>query len=238
MKRSKDHLLAMLMLAHRAKEAVLLDFGVRAESRTGSKVLHRVLKRLISITQVSCERGLACLGETFFGTLELLAQYDDFLNQHIQKLVKLGSRPYQLCVLNNSVGCWTHLFLQSGKSTSFSYHYSSAIRERGTACQHLFLGKFNILSPDEIERLAEKLVTLYQDDIKQRLSNELLQFVDYSNEFLDYAEDTIGMWQFLYQLTIDKRIKCSFPNVEIALRTNLIVTVTNCSGNHSFSKLK
>ncbi len=54
-----------------------------------------------------------------------------------------------------------------------------------------FLGKFDILSPDEIERLAEKLVTLYQDDIEQRFSNELLQFVDYSHEFIDYAEYTI-----------------------------------------------
>ena len=52
-------------------------------------------------------------------------------------------------------------------------------------------GKFDILSPDEIERLAEKLVTLYQDDMEQRFSNELLQLVDYSNEFLDYAEDVL-----------------------------------------------
>ena len=51
-----------------------------------------------------------------------------------------------------------------------------------------------------------------------------LQFVDYSNELIDYAEYTIGIWHFLYKLTIDKRIKCSFPNVEIAQRTNLIIT--------------
>ena len=54
-----------------------------------------------------------------------------------------------------------------------------------------FLDKFDILSPDEIERLAEKLFTLYQNDVEQRYSNELLKFVDYSNEFLDDAEDTI-----------------------------------------------
>ncbi len=53
-----------------------------------------------------------------------------------------------------------------------------------------FLGKFDILSP---ERLAEKRVTLYRDDIEQRFSNELLQFVDYSNDFLDYVEDTIDI---------------------------------------------
>ena len=54
-----------------------------------------------------------------------------------------------------------------------------------------FLGKFDILSPGEIECLAEKLVTLYQDDIEQRFSNALLQFVDFSNKFLDYAEDVL-----------------------------------------------
>ena len=49
----------------------------------------------------------------------------------------------------------------------------------------IFFGKFDILSPDEIERLAEKFVTLYQDDMEQRFSNEVLRFVDYLNEFLD-----------------------------------------------------
>ncbi len=68
-------------------------------------------------------------------------------------------------------------------------HRPSAYEElRYKSC---FLGKFDILSPDEIERLAEKLATLYQDNIEQRFSNELLQFVDYSNEFLDYAEDVL-----------------------------------------------
>ena len=44
-----------------------------------------------------------------------------------------------------------------------------------------FLGKFDIISPDEIERLAENLVTLYQEDIVERFSNELLQYVGCSN---------------------------------------------------------
>ena len=53
----------MLMLAHRAREAVLLDCVVRAAIRTGSKVLAECDKTLISITKVSCERGLAFPGE-------------------------------------------------------------------------------------------------------------------------------------------------------------------------------
>ena len=68
-------------------------------------------------------------------------------------------------------------------------HRPSAYEElRSKFC---FLGKVDILSPDEIERLAKKLVTLYQDDIEQCFSNERLQFVDYSNEFLDCAEDVL-----------------------------------------------
>ena len=69
-------------------------------------------------------------------------------------------------------------------------HWPSAYEElRSKFC--FCFGKFDILSPDEIERLAEKLVTLYQDDMEQSFCNELLQSVDYSNEFLDYAEDVL-----------------------------------------------
>ena len=61
--RSKHHLDAMLMLAHRAKEAVLLDFVIGAGSRTVSKVLTQRAKTLISTRKVSRERGLAFRGE-------------------------------------------------------------------------------------------------------------------------------------------------------------------------------
>ena len=62
-----------------------------------------------------------------------------------------------------------------------------------------FLGKYDILSPDKIERLAGKLVTVYQDDIEQHFSNQLLQFVEFSNEFLDYAEDTSDILHLPYK---------------------------------------
>ena len=64
------------------------------------------------------------------------------------------------------------------------------------------------------------------------------RFVAFSNEFLEDADDNIGKEHFLYKLIIDKRVKCSFPNVEIALRMYVILMVTNCSGERSFSKLK
>ena len=64
------------------------------------------------------------------------------------------------------------------------------------------------------------------------------RFVAFSNEFLKDADGKIGKEHFLYKLIIDKRVKCSFPNVDISLRMYFIPMVTNCSGERSFSKLK
>ena len=101
-----------------------------------------------------------------------------------------------------------------------------------------FLGKLESLCPVEIESSADNLVTVYKDDLVQHFGNELVQFVTFSNEFLKDADDNIGKEHFLYKLIIDKHVKFSFPNVEIALRMYLILMVTNCSGERSFSKLK
>ena len=101
-----------------------------------------------------------------------------------------------------------------------------------------FLGKLESLSLVEIESSADNLVIVYKDDLEQCFGNELFQFVVFSNEFLKVADDTIGKEHLLYKLIIDKRVKCSYPNVEIALRMYLIIMVTNCSGERSFSKLK
>ena len=101
-----------------------------------------------------------------------------------------------------------------------------------------FLGKLESLSPVEIESSADNLVIVCKDDLEQCFGNELVQFVAFSNEFLKDADDNIGKEHILYKLIIDKRIKCSFPNVEIALRMYSIIMVTNCSGERSFSKLK
>ena len=92
----------------------------------------------------------------------------------------------------------------------------------------------------EIESSADNLVIVYKADLEQCFGNELVQFVAVSNEFLKDADDNIGKEHLLYKLIIDKRVKCSFPNVEIALRMylGLIIMVTNCCGERSFSKLK
>ena len=42
----------------------------------------------------------------------------------------------------------------------------------------------------------------------------------------------------MYRLIIEKDVQDTIPNIEIALRIYLILMVSNCSGERSFSKLK
>ena len=65
-----------------------------------------------------------------------------------------------------------------------------------------------------------------------------MQFVAFFTHFLEDEDDKIGRTHFLYKLLMDKKVADTFPNVEIMLRMSLVLMVTNCSGERSFSKLK
>jgi len=56
--------------------------------------------------------------------------------------------------------------------------------------------------------------------------------------FKDDEPGNISTELFLYKLIVDKRVQDTFPNVAIALRMFLVLMVTNCSAERSFSKLK
>lgn len=43
---------------------------------------------------------------------------------------------------------------------------------------------------------------------------------------------------FMYKTLIEKDIISALPNVEIALRMYLVIMVTNCSSERTFSRLK
>jgi hypothetical protein len=98
----------------------------------------------------------------------------------------------------------------------------------------VFGGKLELQSPEDIQNAARKLVEIYNEDLDQCLGSELIQFADFAQMFKDEEGDDIGREQFMYRLIIDKRIKGSFPNVEIALRMYLVLMVTNCSAERSF----
>ncbi|XP_064115067.1 uncharacterized protein LOC135221173 [Macrobrachium nipponense] len=97
-----------------------------------------------------------------------------------------------------------------------------------------FLSELESLSCTEIKAAAVKLMCEYKDDLDQSLGVELVQFAAFFTQFLDdYVKtDSFGKEHFLYKLLLDKKVADTFPNVEIMLM------VTNCSGERSFSKMK
>lgn len=101
-----------------------------------------------------------------------------------------------------------------------------------------FLRKINVLSPQQILTAASDLVKVYKDDLDICFGNELLQFADILVSFSDEQTGQMSTEHFMYQLLLQKRLQDSFPNVEIALRMYLVLMVSNCSAERSFSKLK
>ena len=94
------------------------------------------------------------------------------------------------------------------------------------------------LSSDELQAAAKQLVRSYPDDLDIAFIEELCQFVAFANIFTDEEPKDISTELFLYRLIIDKGVQDTFPNIEIALRMYLVLMVSNCSGERSFSKLK
>ncbi|XP_065645338.1 uncharacterized protein LOC136075828 [Hydra vulgaris] len=83
---SKDHLNSVINLAIHLKELGRIN---------------NIIKRLVSVITFICERGLALSGKNeivgsskngnYLGILELLAEYDNFLKQHIENHANRGS---------------------------------------------------------------------------------------------------------------------------------------------------
>ena len=98
---SKDHIQAVLAAASRAKGAGGIDSELKLQTDKTEQYWRCILKRLVSVLKFACERGLALRGDdeiigsahngNYLGLLELLAEYDDFLRQHIQKHANCGS---------------------------------------------------------------------------------------------------------------------------------------------------
>ena len=96
------------------------------------------------------------------------------------------------------------------------------------------------LSASEIAENSERLLNIYKNDLDSDVKEELLQFQQFCANLLKYdpEEEDISREQAMYSLIIKKNVRESFLNVEIILRTYLTLMVSNCAGEHSFSRLK
>ena len=82
------------------------------------------------------------------------------------------------------------------------------------------------------------MVAQYKDDLYQTLGVKLVQLAAFFTYFPEDEDDKIGREHFLYKLLVNKKFVDTFPNFELMLLMYLVLMVTSCSGEHSFSKLK
>ena len=66
----------------------------------------------------------------------------------------------------------------------------------------------------------------------------MCQFVAFANIFANEEPEGISTELFLHRLIINKGVQDTFLNIEIALQIYLILMLSICSGEHTFSKLK
>lgn len=99
-------------------------------------------------------------------------------------------------------------------------------------------GCLSTLSSEELRTAAKTLVDAYPNDIDNSFGDELYQFAKFADLFKDDEPENMSTELFLYKLIIDKGVQDTFPNVAITLRMYLVLMVTNCSAERSFSKLK
>jgi len=99
-------------------------------------------------------------------------------------------------------------------------------------------GCLSSLFPEELQTAAKTLVDSYPSDLNASFVDELCHFTMFADIFKDDEPEDISKELFLYKLLIDKGMQDTFPNVAISLRMYLVLMVTNCSAERSFSKLK
>jgi len=82
------------------------------------------------------------------------------------------------------------------------------------------------------------LIFISSFDLDNSFVDDLCHFAKFADIFKDDEPGNISTELFLYKLIIDNGVQDTFPNVAIALRMYLVLMVTKCSADRSFSKLK
>ncbi|XP_066969168.1 52 kDa repressor of the inhibitor of the protein kinase-like [Macrobrachium rosenbergii] len=115
---------------------------------------------------------------------------------------------------------------------------SDRIAAYDVACEHFgFLNRLEDMDADEISSAAASLVSFYKGDLEPSLKDELVHFVELVK--LDIKDnEKIPKELYFYKILLDSGLQATFRNVEILLRIYLVLMVSSCSGERSFSKMR
>uniref|UniRef100_H3B4H0 HAT C-terminal dimerisation domain-containing protein n=1 Tax=Latimeria chalumnae TaxID=7897 RepID=H3B4H0_LATCH len=114
---------------------------------------------------------------------------------------------------------------------------SSALVQRLDAYKEVcsrfgFLLKLTSMSVGEIHDAAKKLLQYYSTDFEDCVIEELVHFSEFARK-----SSGDGPEIQMYRLLVQNGLQDTFPNIHIILRMYLCLMISNCSGEHSFSKM-
>uniref|UniRef100_A0A673NLW3 TTF-type domain-containing protein n=1 Tax=Sinocyclocheilus rhinocerous TaxID=307959 RepID=A0A673NLW3_9TELE len=194
----------------------------------------------------------------FLGILELLAEYDPFLAEHIQKFGWKGKGTVSYL---SSTTCEEFIQLMGKKikqtiakeiqNQLVLFHLcktlwqrsemalnvitdklTSCLQHRLEAYKHLteLFGVLFMPVDFDITASADALSASYPLDLDKSLADEL-------THFRSFMQDEPKIPLNMLQTMINLNLQSTFPNVHIALKLFLTLPVTNCEGERSFSKM-
>ena len=97
---------------------------------------------------------------------------------------------------------------------------------------------------NNIRSVAGRLVVAYENDLETDIYDEFVQFhkllkTDLGKPLVEQHQSAESVELRMYKLITGANLHTVFfQNIEVGLRIYLCLMVTNCSGEHSFSKLK
>jgi len=119
-------------------------------------------------------------------------------------------------------------------STNHRLHSSQLVASR--------FGFFRCLAAltlEQLERAASILVNIYPDDLDISFDGELIQFASFAKIFKDENQDCVMHQQSCSCInSLFENVSRTLSNVEVTLRMYSVLTISNYSGERSFSKLK
>ncbi|XP_065662842.1 uncharacterized protein LOC136085461 [Hydra vulgaris] len=123
----------------------------------------------------------------------------------------------------------------------FNVSLKDRINAYKNVCEYFgFLNGLDEMKPNEIMMSVNNLVKKYKPDLEESLGNKLVRFSALLKLYMDDddANANVPKELFFYKILNANNFISSFRNVEILLRMYLVLMVSNCSGERSFSKLK
>ena len=113
----------------------------------------------------------------------------------------------------------------------FIQSLSDRIAAYDVICEHFgFLNHMEDMNANDLCSAAASLVSIYNTDLESSLEDELVHFAAFLKLNTRDYNGSMPKELYFYKILLERGLEATFHNVEIMLRIDLVLMVTNCSG--------